>query len=81
MKKKIQFRGRFNDVFIDKKVKTGGVMEEYTAVITPSGQFWNGLSSSEQEEWRGKVREAGENPEDPLAYMRRMLPQSPKGAE
>ena len=81
MKKKIKFRGRFNDVFIDKKVKKGGAMEEYTAVITPSGQFWNGLSSSEQDEWRENVRGAGEDPEDHLAYMRRMLPQPPKGAK
>ncbi len=75
--KKVTFPERFNDTFIDKKVKG----EEYTAIITPSGQFWNDLSPSQQEEWKAKVIEIGEDPEDYLYKMRRMFPQSPKGAK
>lgn len=80
-RKKVKFPQRFSDTFVDKKVKKNGVDVEETFVLTPSGQFWNNLSPSEQNLWKEKVREIGEDPEDRLAHMRQMLPQSPKGAK
>lgn len=81
MAKKIKFPARFSDTFIDKKVKKGDIEEEYTAVIAPSGQFWNNLTPSQQAEWKEKVTEIGEDPEDYLHNMRQMFPQNPKGAK
>jgi len=50
-------------------------------LITPSGQFWNGLSPAQQEKWREIISGLGEDPENYLAHMRRMLPSNPPGKE
>ena len=49
--------------------------------ITPSGQKWNSLLSSQQKEWRQVVEWLGRDPEDLLGEMRRMLPENPPGSE
>jgi len=49
--------------------------------ITPSGQCWNRLLPSQRKQWRQLVEWLGEDPEDYLAHMRMMLPQTPKGVE
>jgi len=62
-------------------LKRGKVGSEEAVIITPSGQWWNSLSPSRQEEWRETLIELGADPEDYLAHMKEMLPQSPKGAK
>ena len=76
IRNKVAFPSRSSDTFINKKVN--GVEE--TVIITPSGQWWNSLSPSEQGEWKSKVREIGADPADYLHDMRRMQPRVPKGA-
>ena len=49
--------------------------------ITPSGQKWNSLPPSQQKEWQEVVEWLGEDPEDYLEQMRRMLPKNPPGSE
>jgi hypothetical protein len=49
--------------------------------ITPSGQTWDGLRSREQKQWQQVIEWLGEDPEDYLEDMRKMLPKkAPKGA-
>lgn len=55
--------------------------QEEVVIITPSGQQWNNLSPSRQEEWKQIIRKLGADPEDYLAHLSQMLAQSPKGAE
>ena len=51
-------------------------------VLVPSGQFWNGLTPTQQTEWKEIVtKKMKENPEDYIHRMMAMLPKSPKGAE
>ena len=47
--------------------------------IVPSGQFWNELTLKEQDELRQIVAKEGEDLEDYLYKMRRMLPKNPRG--
>ena len=46
-------------------------------VITPSGQFWNSLLPSQQEDLVSLIEWLGLNSRDYLAQMRRMLPTNP----
>lgn len=62
-------------------IKRGKSGKEEAVIVTPSGQWWNALSHSRQEEWKNIVRGLGADPEDYLDHMRQMLPQSPKGAK
>ncbi len=47
--------------------------------IIPSGQFWNELTLEEQGELRQIVAEEGQNLDDYLYLMRKMLPFTPRG--
>ncbi len=47
--------------------------------IIPSGQFWNDLTPKEQDELRQLVAGEGQDLENYLYQMRRMLPQTPRG--
>lgn len=62
-------------------IKRGEVGKEEVAIITPSGQWWNALSHSRQEEWKKTIRDLGADPEDYLQHMRSMFPKNPKGAK
>jgi len=55
----------------------GGMLRQIN-IKTPSGQFWNKLSSLQRDEWRKQVEDLGADPEDFLAHMREMLPDNPK---
>jgi hypothetical protein len=55
----------------------GGVISKETRPLIPSGQFWNGLSPSQQKQWREMVEWLGEDPEDYLTKMRAMFPADP----
>ena len=64
------------------------IIEQYSegmlrtiTLITPSGQFWNALSLTQQEKWKEIITYLGEDPENYLAHMRRMLPNNPPGTE
>lgn len=48
---------------------------------TPSGQFWNRLLPSQRKQWRELVEWLGKDPEDYLAHMRMMSPQTPRGVD
>ena len=43
-------------------------------MLVPSGQCWNNMTPSEQQEWRELVEWVGQNPDDLLKQMRKMLP-------
>lgn len=45
--------------------------------ITPSGQTWNGLLSSQKNEWKELVRWLGKEPQDLIDHMNMMLPKTP----
>ena len=48
-------------------------------VMIPSGQFWSNLSATQKKQWRETVEWLGEDPEDYLQEMRKMLPKDPPG--
>ena len=43
-------------------------------MLVPSGQCWSNMTPSEQQEWRELVEWVGQNPDDLLKEMRKMLP-------
>ncbi len=47
--------------------------------IVPSGQFWGDLTVKEQEELRQIVAAEGQNLDNYLYEMRKMLPRTPSG--
>ncbi len=47
--------------------------------IIPSGQFWYDLTQKEQEELRQVVAAEGQDLDDYLYEMKRMLPKTPEG--
>ncbi len=47
--------------------------------IIPSGQFWNDLTPKERDELRQIIFEEGQNLDDYLYQMRKMLPYTPRG--
>ncbi len=57
--------------------KTGKPDEPDFKFIIPSGQFWNDLSLKEQGELRQIVALEGQDLDDYLYQMRRMLPKDP----
>lgn len=61
---------------------TNSPFQDMYRVIVPSGQFWNGLTPTQKDEFRDIVtKRMKENPEDYIYKMKSMLPQSPKGVE
>jgi len=64
---------------VDKHSKGKPVSKDIKMLI-PSGQCWNNMTPSEQQEWRELVEWVGQNPDDLLKQMRKMLPSNqPKG--
>ena len=62
-----------------EEVKDVKVGEKDFRFIIPSAQFWNDLSENEKNNLRQVVTAEGEDLEDYLHQMRRMLPFTPKG--
>ncbi len=77
MKKLIDVPKKFHNMLQSKK--DAKQSETDFTFIPPSGQFWNGLSEKEQGELRQLVATEGEDLEDYLHEMRKMLPFTPKG--
>jgi hypothetical protein len=68
-------------VSLFENYSSGQPVSKAMKVITPSGQKWNSLRLSQQNQWRQVVEWLGEDPEDYLAHMRRMLPRTPSGVD
>ena len=66
---------QYLDELIERHYSEG--MLRQIVLRTPSAQLWNSLSPAQQDKWRLIVKELGEDPENYLAHMRRMLPGEP----
>ena len=77
MKKMKDINKKFHNMVQPLKVeKPDGTDYEF---IPPSGQFWQSLSSNEKDTLRQLLKEEGQDMEDFLHEMRKMLPFSPRG--
>ena len=56
------------------RYSTGEPISLDVKMLIPSGQCWSNMTPTEQQEWRELVEWCGENPDDLLKEMRRMLP-------
>ena len=54
-----------------------GVGLRTITIRTPSAQFWSGLSTEQQDEWKQLIRDLGAEPSDYLTHLKKMLPANP----
>jgi len=77
MKKMKDIPTKFHNM-VQPKVHTKPTESDFE-FITPSPQFWNDLTLKEQDELRQIVTGEGQDLDEYLRLMRKMLPRNPRG--